>query len=71
MVLLDVKPCEREFCDDFAKPAAVRGPLDLAPLTRAVSDFSLDGIRVYPVSSLSDGSGRAPGFCGAVTGNIG
>ena len=63
-MLREVNPWRREFRDDFSRVAGALGPRDLAPLARAVSDFSLDGIRVYPVSSLSDGSGAGRLFAG-------
>ena len=36
------RPWRRAFCDERARPAAVAGPWDLAPLARAVKDFLLD-----------------------------
>src|SRR5260221_1244666 len=39
-----VRPCLRELREDFSRVSAVFGPLDLAPLARAVSDFNFEGI---------------------------
>ena len=38
-------PCLRELREDFSRVSAVLGPFDLAPLARAVSDFSCEGNR--------------------------
>ena len=43
-MLREVNPWRREFCEDFSRVAGVLGPRDLAPLARAVSDFSFDVI---------------------------
>src|SRR5882672_4118636 len=43
-VLWAVKPWLVALSEDFARVAADFGPLDFAPLARAVSDFSLEGI---------------------------
>lgn len=37
-----VSPWRRAFWEERARPAAVAGPWDLAPLARAVTDFLLD-----------------------------
>jgi predicted methyltransferase len=44
IVLREVNPWRRELRDDFSRVAAVLGPRDLAPLARAVSDFSFEVI---------------------------
>src|SRR5437016_3533168 len=44
MVLQAVRPWRRELREEISRVAADLGPLDLAPLARAVSDFSLLGI---------------------------
>src|SRR5437879_12939077 len=44
MVWREVKPWRRELREDFSFVSADLGPRDLAPLARAVSDFSCDGI---------------------------
>src|ERR1022692_765898 len=47
MALPGVKPCLVAFWDDFSSPAMVVGPLDLAPLRRAGSDLSCEGISEF------------------------
>src|SRR5437667_4161287 len=44
MVWRDVKPWRRELREDFSFVSADLGPRDLAPLARAVSDLSCDGM---------------------------
>src|SRR6266568_3484074 len=44
MVWREVKPWRRELREDFSFVSADLGPRDLAPLARAVSDLSCDGI---------------------------
>ena len=44
MLWREVMPCFKALPDDFARVSAVLGPFDLAPLMRAVSDCSCDGI---------------------------
>src|SRR5437773_9591146 len=61
MLWRDVKPWRRELREDFSFVSAVLGPRDLAPLARAVSDFSCDGI--YGAPDL-DYTLRVFGLCG-------
>src|SRR6266566_3800883 len=44
MLWREVIPCFRELREDISRVSAVLGPFDLAPLARAVSDFSCEGI---------------------------
>ena len=68
-VLWAVKPWLVALSEDFARVAADFGPLDLAPLARAVSDFSCEGIiislnpRLIPALGDS-GSARWDGVVG-------
>src|SRR5436190_15239109 len=65
----EVIPCFSELREDISRVSAVLGPFDLAPLARAVSDFSCEGIiislnpRLIPALGDS-GSARWDGVVG-------
>src|SRR5437867_363686 len=68
MALTAVKPCLTPFSADFARVSGVLGPLDFAPLIRAVSDFNFEVIGVEEeVRSQESGvridTGASRDFC--------
>src|SRR5438034_8235335 len=71
MVWREVKPWRRELREDFSFVSADLGPRDLAPLARAVSDLSCDGMWRSWIQ-FTPGDTRLFGiFCGILSTTIG
>src|SRR6266581_8893460 len=64
MVWREVKPWRRELREDFSFVSADLGPRDLAPLARAVSDLSCDGMCGAPTFRLHLGTFGLSGLFG-------
>src|SRR5713226_7962248 len=64
IVWRQVKPWRRELREDISRVSADLGPCDLAPLARAVSDFSCEGMGRLLDFSLHHGEIYITAFLG-------